>query len=263
MCEVHHDARDVGEQRRARVEQRRAAGEREPRGDGVPVAAHPVPPLRQRAPLVVGALGRGEQVVAQQAVADDEPAGDPQADPGRLGEQRVHRRGEVRTEHQRRRRPGLRQARPRTPGPPPRRSRRRPAAPPREARSARASPAAACPARRSRGPGGSARGCRRSRAARGRRAGRRRPRRGGGRAAPAKPPRSTIAPSRTSRPASASARSVAAGERVRPACRGPCPGRASSAPAPVSASSVRPVALEPAAAGRRRRSRRSSPGPCR
>lgn len=54
----------------------------------------------------VGALGCGQQVGAQDAVADDQPAGDPQAHPRGGGEERVDGLGEMRSEDQRARRTG-------------------------------------------------------------------------------------------------------------------------------------------------------------
>ena len=209
-----------------RLQQRVGAGQREARRDGVPGAALAVPALaRASEPLVVGALGRGEQVLAQDPVGQHQPAGHPQPDPGRP--RRTARPPRPRSASRRPARWWCRPARGR------RRSRRRPrrrtsrrrAAPPRAARTSRASRAAACRGRRSRGPAGSARGCRRTRAAPAPRAGRR-PRRPGARAGAVE--RAAGDDHAVLRRASASVRlgaQVAAGEGAAAGCRGRCRGR--------------------------------------
>ena len=73
--------------------QRVGAGEREARRDGVAGPALAVPALGQLEPLVVGAVRGGEQVLPQDPVGQHQPRGHPQPDPGRLGEERVHRAG--------------------------------------------------------------------------------------------------------------------------------------------------------------------------
>ena len=159
---MNHRSGRVGQQRARRLEQRVGAGEREARRDGVAGPALAVPALGQLQPLVVGALGRGEQVLAQDPVGQHQPGGDPQPDPGRLGEQRVHGRGEVRAEDQRGRGAGPHQAGHEVGG---HRGGVRRVGEPGLLRAARTSPAsraAASRARRSPGPAGSARGCRRS-----------------------------------------------------------------------------------------------------
>ncbi len=79
LCAVLVDVRgeqravDVAEHRRARLQHRLAGGQREPRGDGVPQPVLAVPARGQRDRVGVGLFGRGQQVRAQQPVADDEP----------------------------------------------------------------------------------------------------------------------------------------------------------------------------------------------
>ena len=60
----------VAQQGPGRRQERVGAGEREARGDGVPGAAAAVPPVRERQPLGVRAVGVGEQVLAQDPVAE-------------------------------------------------------------------------------------------------------------------------------------------------------------------------------------------------
>ena len=198
---------DVAEHRRARLQHRLAGGQREPRRDGVAQPVLAVPPRRERDRVGVRLLRGGQQLGAQQPVADDEPGADPQPDRRRPLEELVDRGREVRAEHQRGRRPRRAPARRRTPRPPSARSRRRPSGPPPATRTPPASRAAACRGRRSPAPAGSARGCRPGRAAARRRSGR--PPRSSGRAARtrANGPRSTTAPAATAMPQSSSARS--------------------------------------------------------
>ena len=80
------------------LQHRLGAGEREARRDGVAGPALAVPALGELEPLGVRALRRGEQVLAQDPVRQHQAGGDPQADPGGLGEQRVDGAGEVRPE---------------------------------------------------------------------------------------------------------------------------------------------------------------------
>ena len=77
------EVRPVGEQRAGRLHQRVGAGQREARRDGVAGPALAVPALGELEPLVVGALRRGEQVLAQDPVGQHQPGGHPQPDPGR------------------------------------------------------------------------------------------------------------------------------------------------------------------------------------
>ena len=54
-----------------------------------------MPAPRERETLVMGTLRGGQEVLAKLPVADDESAGDAQADPVGLGEQGVDGAGEV------------------------------------------------------------------------------------------------------------------------------------------------------------------------
>ena len=76
-------------------QQRVGARQREAGGDGVTVTADAVPLRGQLAALGVGAVGRGEQVLPEDAVAEHQPARDAQPYPGGLLEQGVHRTREV------------------------------------------------------------------------------------------------------------------------------------------------------------------------
>ena len=98
--------RYVVQQGPRRLQQRVGAREREARGDGVARPADAVPLLGQRLPLGVRAVGRGEEVLPQDAVAEHQPARDAQPHPGGLVEQRVHRAREVGAEDQGRGRTG-------------------------------------------------------------------------------------------------------------------------------------------------------------
>ena len=100
---------DVAEHRRARLQHRLAGGQREPRRDGVAQPILAVPPRRERDRVGVRLLRGGQQLGAQQPVADDEPGADPQPDRRRPLEELVDRGREVRTEHERGRRPRTQQ----------------------------------------------------------------------------------------------------------------------------------------------------------
>jgi hypothetical protein len=101
---------DVAEHRRARLQHRLACGQREPWRDGVAQPVLAVPPRCQRDGVGVRLFGSGQQLRAQEPVADDEPGADPQPDRRRPLEELVDRGREVRIEHQRGRRPRAQQA---------------------------------------------------------------------------------------------------------------------------------------------------------
>ena len=216
----------LGVHRPARRQHLVAGGVGEPRGDGVAQPTPAVPSGRQRHGLVVRTLRRRQQRLGQVAVADHQPAGDPQADLLGLSEERVDGGGEVRAEDQRRGRPRRHQAGDELLGD--RRGVRRLREPSLlGSATGRATPAAASRARRSPAPAGSARGCPPGRAAARRRAGRARPRRGG---RPAARPGHRAPRSRRRRPGTRRPRRCAAPRRLagRRECRGPGPGRSSS-----------------------------------
>ncbi len=96
--------RDVVVHGRARCQQLVGAGQREARRDRVPGAAVLVPSPRQLARLVVGAPRGRVQLRPQHPVTDDQAAGDPEPALGGLLEEGVDRRREMRPEHQRGRR---------------------------------------------------------------------------------------------------------------------------------------------------------------
>ncbi len=103
LVDVRGEARagDVLHDRPAGVQQVVGGRVREARCHGIPRAAAAVPAAGQRGRLLVGALGGAEQCRGKRAVADDEARRDAEADPGRLREQRLDRRREVRAEDER------------------------------------------------------------------------------------------------------------------------------------------------------------------